>query len=193
MAYIIAIDPGPDESAYVILNTDSGFPGGIEKFGKVSEQDLKLQVLDFFDRFGVIEELYLAVEFPASYGMAVGRSVFDTCAVAGRFEERFVIELPLSYACYPGPDRPVYRVYRKRTSDAGVDSVSMSLCKNPRANDSNVRQAIIDLYPAVGGGKTPQIGSKKEPGPLYGISKDVWAALAVGLTFQTWLENVPKQ
>ena len=59
--------------------------------------------------------------------------------------------------------------------------VKMYLCNNTRAKDGNIRQAIIDRYPANGGGKTPQIGTKKHPGPLYGVSKDVWSALAVAI------------
>ncbi len=189
MSYIIAIDPGPTESAYVILDTTDGFPAKICKFGKVQEANLKMDVIEFFDRVECIP-IYLAVEMPASYGMAVGASVFNTCAVVGRFEQFFADEDMLSIAgTRMLTAMPSYRVYRKRPSEEGVDSVSMGLCKNNRANDSNVRAAIIDLYPAIGGGKIPQIGSKKEPGPLHGISKDVWAALGVGLVFQQWLEK----
>ena len=60
----------------------------------------------------------------------------------------------------------------------------MYLCNSMRAKDSNIRQAILDRYPTTGGGKCPQVGTKKEPGPLYGVSKDVWAAIGVGLTYQ---------
>jgi hypothetical protein len=67
-----------------------------------------------------------------------------------------------------------YRVYRR--------DVKLHLCGNPRAKDSNIRQAIIDRYPATGGGKVPQIGTTKEQGPLFGFSKDRWAALGVALT-----------
>ena len=67
------------------------------------------------------------------------------------------------------------QVYRK--------DVKMHLCGSMRAKDTNIRQAIIDRYPASGGGKCPQIGTKKEPGPLYGVSKDIWSALAVAITY----------
>jgi hypothetical protein len=40
-----------------------------------------------------------------------------------------------------------------------------------RAKDANIRQALIDKLGAV--------GTKKAPGPLYGISGHLWAALAV--------------
>ena len=50
--------------------------------------------------------------------------------------------------------------------------VKTSICHSARAKDANVRQALIDFW-------GPQ-GSKKAPGPTYGISGDMWAALAVG-------------
>ena len=41
-----------------------------------------------------------------------------------------------------------------------------------KAKDSNIRQALIDRFGPV--------GTKKNPGWFYGVSKDVWAAIAVG-------------
>jgi hypothetical protein len=58
-------------------------------------------------------------------------------------------------------------------------TVKAHLCRSAKAKDSNVRQALIDLF----GGKENAIGTKKTPGPLYGISGDVWAALAVAVTW----------
>jgi len=60
----------------------------------------------------------------------------------------------------------------------------MNLCGVMKAKDGNIRQALIDRFPATGGGKIPQIGTKAKPGPLYGFSRDKWAALAVAVTFQ---------
>ena len=74
----------------------------------------------------------------------------------------------------------------KRNADVGLKrwrwierrEEKLHLCDSPRANDSTIRQAIIDRF----GGKDAAIGKKKVPGPLYGISGDVWAALAVAIT-----------
>ncbi len=175
---IIAIDPGPVESGFVILEADT-FPAQIYFSGKMDEIEIEKQIKGVWSNCkfkGLDDELWAAIEMPACYGMAVGKSVFDTCAVVGHFEE-FFQSLGI----------PSVRVYRKQKSPEGIESVVMSLCKNSRAKDSNVRQALIDLYPATGGGKIPQIGTKKNPGPLYGVSKDIWAALAVGITYQKFL------
>jgi len=168
---ILAIDPGNIESGYICLGSGS-FPPKILDFDKIRNDQL-IHLVKNLSKDGVTE---LAIEIPACYGMAVGQSVFDTCIWAGRFMEAFIWKS--------------HRVYRKKTSEEGCPGECMSICKNNRAKDSNIRQALIDLYPATGGGKTPQIGTKKEPGPLYGISKDVWAALAVGITYIKWKDGI---
>lgn len=92
----------------------------------------------------------IAIEMVACYGMAVGKEVFETCTVIGRIEEIF-------------RDHPPIRVFRK--------DVKLHLCQSMRAKDANIRQALIDRL-------GPQ-GTKKNPGPTYGIKSHLWAALAV--------------
>jgi hypothetical protein len=100
----------------------------------------------------------IAIEMIACYGMPVGREVFETCLWIGRMIE----------AARHTP----YCVYRQ--------DVKLHLCRSARANDSTIRQALLDRY---GPGKAA-VGTKAQPGPCYGISGDKWAALAVGVTFQ---------
>lgn len=52
--------------------------------------------------------------------------------------------------------------------------VKLHLCQSPRAKDPNIRQALIDRFGVV--------GTKKNPGPLFGIAGHRWAALAVAVT-----------
>lgn len=101
----------------------------------------------------------LAIEMVASYGMAVGKDVFETCVWIGRFVQ-----------AYPGRTHWVYR-----------KDVKMALCGSMRARDSNIRQALTDRY---GPGREKAVGRKKAPGPLYGIRTHLWSALAVGVTWQ---------
>ena len=116
------------------------------------------------DNAEVLERLYglgvdraVVIEKVESFGMAVGAEVFETVFWSGRFAEA------------AGP-APVHRVGRK--------AVKLALCGSPKAKDPNIRQAVIDRY---GGPDAIRKG-----GPLYGVSKDVWAAIAVGLT---WLDS----
>jgi hypothetical protein len=144
--HVLAIDPGTDQSAYV--NWDCA-----DK--KILDHSI-LPNQELLDRLHHNDWPFwlnhLAIEMIASYGMPVGREVFETCLWIGRF-------IQASGSPNPG----LY--YRK--------DVKLHLCGSPKAKDANIRQALIDL---VG----PQ-GTKKAPGPTYGIKSHSWAALAVAV------------
>ena len=154
MNLLLAIDPGPEQSAYLTYNADTGLP---DSWGKVPNEDL----LKRLDCYAVGCER-LAIEMVASYGMAVGAEVFSTCVWAGRFIERWTLR---------SLDAPHREVFRRE--------VKMHLCQSMRATDANIRAALIDRY---GPGKDRAVGRKATPGPLYGISGDCWAALGVAVT-----------
>lgn len=146
---ILAIDPGNEESAW--CEFDAGQPKQSDKVQN-SEMLFRLRSLRI-DRL-------LCIEMIASYGMAVGKEVFETCLWIGRFQE--------AWESRGGTVRLVYR-----------REVKLYLCESARANDANIRAALIDRY---GPGKDKAIGKKATPGPLYGIKGDEWSALAVALT-----------
>lgn len=176
---IFAIDPGPVRSAYIIIGA-SGAP--VER-GHVLNNDLVQRLRERASRVGRPD---VVVEMIASYGMAVGAEVFETCVWIGRF---------LHQAEAQG--FPAYRLPRL--------DVKMHLCHRSNATDANVRQALVDRYggreQAISGRRCAAckgrgkvgLGKKRGPctscvgtgwavlqGPLLGISGDVWAALAVG-------------
>jgi hypothetical protein len=112
------------------------------------------------DMLEVIKNKYyehMAIEMVASYGMAVGQEIFETVFWIGRFWETALLT-----DC-----KYIQKVYRK--------DEKMNLCHSMKAKDSNIRQALIDRFGVV--------GVKKTPGWFYGVSKDVWAAIAVGVTY----------
>jgi hypothetical protein len=148
---MIAIDPGSSESAWVMY-----VDGALIEHRKESNFDVLERLRFEWEDTGE----FLAIEMIASYGMAVGKEVFDTCVWIGRFAEAW--------------QRRGWRVdlvYRK--------DVKLFHCETSRANDSNIRAALIDRY---GPGKDKAIGKKASPGPLYGLVGDEWSALAVALT-----------
>lgn len=102
----------------------------------------------------------IVIEKIAAMGMAVGAEVFDTAQWSGRF---------IQAAFTAGVE----------WSEVKRAEVKMHLCGNMRAKDPNIRQALIDRF----GGKEAAIGKKKNPGPLFGIAGDCWAALAVAVTY----------
>jgi hypothetical protein len=100
---------------------------------------------------------HVAIEMIASYGMPVGAEVFETCVWIGRF-----IQFSTEWI-----DRPsITQVYRK--------DVKLHLCGTSKAKDANIRQALIDKLGAP--------GTKKNPGPTFGVTSHAWAALAVAVT-----------
>jgi hypothetical protein len=149
---ILAIDPGPVQSAWLVLA--DGVPAA---FGIDDNDALRLSLIetsgDGYNRHDayVIEEV-------ESFGMAVGREVFRTVWWAGRFAE-----------IIGGDD--VVQMPRRR--------VKLAICHDSRAKDANIRTALIDRF----GGPEVARGTKASPGPLYGISKDVWSALAIACTY----------
>ena len=70
---IVAIDPGNEQSAWV------RYTGGMPIRAKIEPNEVLLQRL----RDGMAGAL--VIEGIASYGMPVGREVFDTCIWIGRF------------------------------------------------------------------------------------------------------------
>jgi hypothetical protein len=145
---ILAIDPGSTESAWLVYDTEAALPAAWEK---VANEKL----LHGLTGFGECD--LLAVEMIASYGMAVGREVFETCVWIGRFVER-----------WGGDVRMVYRA-----------DVKLHLTHSRRSKDPNVRQALLDKF---GPGKELAVGKKATPGPLYGLTGDCWSALGVAVT-----------
>jgi hypothetical protein len=140
---VLGIDPGPELTAFVWFD---GSRVGLN--GIVTNEEM-LALLAQAQTVGA--NIYC--EDIASYGMAVGASVFGTCIWIGRYWQRVI-----GHARF-------HRVYRR--------DVKLHLCHSPRAKDGNVRVALIDR---IG----PQ-GTKKQPGPTYGLRSHTWAALAVAV------------
>ena len=156
---ILAIDPGNRKSAYVVMDKDLR----PLEFKKAENDELLARIPQLMDRYG---DLSLAIEMVASYGMPVGREVFETCFWAGMFWQ----------AANVSQKRLIYRMDEK-----------LCLCHDSRAKDANIRQALIDrfAYGVPNKGK----GTKKSPGWFYGFSADVWQAYAVGVTCADMMEG----
>ena len=146
---ILAIDPGNELSAFVLYDSKP------HDFGKVENAAL----LERLPHYRIASD-EMAVEMIASYGMPVGREVFDTCVFIGRLIQ--------AWSAMNGRHTLVYR-----------KDVKLHLCGQARARDANIRQALLDRW----GGKDRAVGKLRTPGPLYGVRADVWSALAVAVTY----------
>ena len=155
---IVAIDPGTTESAWVALDPHARKVVAWAKEPNARVLD-RLRGRDSdFPLTGLKDSL--ALEGVASYGMPVGAEVFATVLWIGRFYEAWVER----------GGAPPSLIYRR--------AVKLHLCHDSRAKDGNIRTALVDLF----GGKEAAVGSKANRGPLYGLSGDGWAALAVAVT-----------
>jgi len=150
---IVAIDPGPQESAWVQYDIRGGIPS--REFGKQPNAEVRelVRSLDNTHR--------LVVEMVAYYGTgrAVGRTVFDTCVWIGRFLE----------AWDSTHGTPGATMLRK--------TVVTHACGTPAVGDSNVRQAMIDRWePDL----EPRCRPK---GVLKDMKADMFQALALAAAY----------
>lgn len=162
---ILAIDPGTEVSTAVLCGP--GAEGGLAVL-RVYRDLVHLQMLHLIDDVAHDHGGSLVIEDYQSFGMAVGREVFQTVKWAGRYWERGVAS-----------GLAVHWVFRK--------DVKLHLCHSSRAKDANVRQALIDQF---GGSQRAAVGTKKEPGPLHGVAGHAWSAVAVAVT---WAETCDRQ
>lgn len=157
---ILGIDPGTAESGWALYDEDRNGKR-VKACGVLPNAEMLAKVSTYTDDQPVI----LAIEMIASYGMAVGKEVFETCVWIGRFMQAWHT---------PGSVKLVYR-----------KEVKQHLCGTLKAKDANIRQALIDM---IG----PQ-GTKNAPGPTYGIKAHAWPALAVAVTLQHRINPPPER
>ena len=89
----IGIDPGSTESAFALVDGDYNVLGA----DKVNNEEL------FYRLCVEGQECCFAIESIQSYGMAVGRSVFDTCYMIGRIQQ-FAEDNGIPWTLYPRPE-----------------------------------------------------------------------------------------
>jgi len=162
MGNIVAIDPGSIESAFVILRDN----GEVIEKRKIDNISL-LNLLSGGMFWSVdVRGTPIVIEYIRARGMPMSNDSLDTVFWTGRFIQAVYNRDPVT---------PFTLIDRK--------DVKMFCCGSSRAKDSNIRAALINHYPSTGGGKIKQVGTTKAPGPLFGVSADIWSALAVGLTY----------
>ena len=160
MSTILAIDPGNTHSGYAFINEDTRQPLEV---GKVPNDD----ILDLLgDYHGPV-----VIEMVASYGMAVGREVFETCVWIGRFQEAHAQVV----GCLPE------LVYRR--------DVKLHHCNSAKAKDANITQALIDRF--ASGEPNRGKGTKTNPGWFHGFAGDMWQAYALAVYVADTMSDMP--
>lgn len=160
---IIGIDPAPSQSAVVVYNHDC-------------RQVLYALTLPNVDVIRELRNLTMLLRMPPTVviewinnmGLPVGNSVFETCRQIGRMEAAFIRE-------------------GWRVELLSRNAIRMQLCgRTAGVNDAVIAQAVINRF---GEDRQQAVGTKKNPGPLYGIKRDLWQALAVAIA---WAEEEEK-
>jgi hypothetical protein len=147
---ILAIDPGNALSGYAFINAATRRPLHVAKISNTDlRQALRERALGNAD--------HVAIEMVASYGMAVGREVFETCVWIGRFIESARVEAQL--------------VYRR--------DIKLHHCHSSKAKDSNITQALVDRF--ASGQPNKGKGTKSAPGWFHGFAGDMWQAYALAV------------
>lgn len=153
MKTILAVDPGPRSSGWVLYDVQSEV---VVRHGIDTNETLLFQMLcppvSDADAF-VIEKF-------EARGMPIGESSIETIMWTGRLAQAW--------------EGTRYFVQRR--------AVKMHLCGTMRAKDSNINAVLGDRFSA-GQGMRAAKGTKKSPGPLYGLKSHSLAALAVAVTF----------
>ena len=139
---IIGIDPGSSESAYCVIDNQKII---------VAEKLPNPEFLRWLRRLGGVDAA--AIEGIQSYGLAVGREVFDTCYIIGRV---LVICASNFLPCHVY-NRPEY---------------SRAICGCGKVTDAVVRSALLVRF-----------GGDKRGEPLYLLkgSSDKRSAFAVAV------------
>jgi hypothetical protein len=150
---LLAIDPGNRESGWVVIDVTSRRP---VEFGKTENVALLERI-----EWGLGEGGNVVIEMVASYGMAVGADVFETCVWIGRFVQ--------ALAQAQGVDADLVK----------RQPVKVHHCHSAKAKDSNLRQALVDRF--APGQPNHGKGTKVAPGWFYGFRADIWQAYALAV------------
>ena len=129
---VVGVDPGTHQSAFVVWDGER-----IKDHG-ILQNDLVAGVLrNYGHQRDPVKADVVVFEQVESFGMAVGKEVFETVFQTGRL---FQIVSDIAE-----------RMTRKE--------VKRNLCYTTRANNANIRTAILDRF----GGKEAAQGLKKKP------------------------------
>jgi hypothetical protein len=155
---ILAIDPGSTHSGWVLIDADTCRP---LDFDKTENRALLKRINTYVEMPGALPAQRVVIEMIASYGMAVGAEVFDTCVWIGRYQEAYEL------------GHGVVAELVKR------QPIKLHHCHTSKANDSNIKQALVDRFAPdqSNHGK----GTKASPGWFYGFRADVWQAFALAV------------
>ena len=149
---LVGIDPGPTTSGLVVYLLGPSGPGRVVRAyasADIVQVRSEISLASEVDGEDVVE---------CTQAGPPSGAVVKTTEIVGRILERCEVE---GIPCHP--------YYRREVLQALG-------CARKGNKDSLVRLAMIELH---GGDKRTAVGTKKQPGPLYGVTSHAWQALGV--------------
>lgn len=161
---VLGIDPGPETSGVVIYDSAAKRVLWSDASASTDEVLRAFEPGGFADLCNRAWAEAVVIEQVESYGIP-GNSLLMTAEVCGRFRQRAIDSFGVAPVLMPR--REVKRVLGVVGGGA----------------DGQVREAMLARH---GGTKQAAQGSKKAPGPLYGLSSHAWQALGLVVA---WMER----
>lgn len=177
---ILAIDPGTEKSAYVLMDGNYTFMD----FGKEPNEFVRRIIEQASGLDAVViehmEPRYAGGGDSTAAGRCVGESSWETAYWIGEFRRTAKAR-----------GVPVERIYRREERSTLIPSKRNRLPALPptvpRHADGQIRAALIQRFARFD--KENGRGTKGRPDVFYGFSGDMWQAAAVGVT---WLSRKDK-
>ncbi len=173
--HILSIDPGSENSGVAFYDSDEHKVIWTDDMGNYA---LLSMLRHWGDSAWVELSSIMAIEGLENQGHFVGKSTFNTAEWIGRFREAWEVA-----------GRKSFKISRR---DVKTVLCGGSTYRDPdtgasrTVNDTVVNRAVRGRFPATGGGKTPEKGTKASPGPLFGVKgSHQYSAIAIALT---WVE-----
>ena len=150
---ILGIDPGPVTSGVVLYDPVRGV--ALEADAKMPTREALDIVRAYRWKEWDLSRCHLAMEMIVSYGQRIGMDTIGTIEYIGRIKEAW-------------NRGDAFTTYKSRPE------ILEHLTGAKNTSEKDVKFRLAELHP---GGA----GTKKSPGPLYGVTSHAWSALAVAV------------
>lgn len=162
---LVGIDPGPATSGLVVYLLGPSGPG------RVVRAYASADIVQVRSEISLASEVDGEVVVECTQAGPPSTAVVKTTEIVGRILERCEVA---GIPCHP--------YYRREVLQALG-------CARKGNKDSLVRLAMIELH---GGDRRTAIGTKRQPGPLYGVTSHAWQALGlIAAHTLPWKKDTP--
>jgi Holliday junction resolvasome RuvABC endonuclease subunit len=179
MERVAGVDPGPVTSGFAVIEYDEENLRVLYADKEVENEILRISLVNAcymsltHGNLFASSSITVAIEKVVSYGKSVGQTTFDTAFWSGMFCcAAKTAGMGVKLVSRPEVKTILYgaTTYRDEATGSrkGVSNAILKTC-------------IESRFEPTGGGKNPFVGTKAQPGPLYGVPSHAMSALAVAI------------